>query len=90
MFLQNAAEFVKELRESGNPDDIKLADLIAKKINNLPPVESAQEEHLRKIRDRIRRKKRQRSAAERARAEAIKEAIRRRKKAEKEGKKRYR
>ncbi|MBQ1873197.1 MAG: relaxase/mobilization nuclease domain-containing protein [Succinivibrionaceae bacterium] len=87
---QNAADYVKELRDSGNPDDIKLAELIAEKMNNLPPVESAQEERLRKARDKIRRKRQKRTAAEKARAEAAKEAIRRRKKAEQEGKKRYR
>lgn len=88
---QNAADYIKELRESGNPDDIKLAELIEEKMSRLPPVESAQERHLRKLREKIRRKKqRQRSAAEKARAEAVREAIRRRKKAEKEGKQRYR
>lgn len=87
---RNASDYIKELRDSGSPDDIKLAELIAEKMNNLPPVESAQEERLRKARDKIRRKRQKRTAAEKARAEAIKEAIRRRKKAEQEGKKRYR
>ena len=87
---RNASDYIKELRDSGSPDDIKLAELIAEKMNNLPPVESAQEERLRKARDKIRGKRQKRTAAEKARAEAIKEAIRRRKKAEHEGKKRYR
>ena len=87
---RNASDYIKELRDSGSPDDIKLAELIAEKMNNLPPVESAQEERLRKARDKIRRNRQRRTAAEKARAEAIQEAIRRRKKAEQEGKKRYR
>lgn len=63
--------------------DLSLAATIEKKISEMPPVESAQEERLRKARDKIRRKKQQRTDAEKARAEQIKEAIRQRKAAEK-------
>ena len=87
---RNASDYIKELRDSGSPDDIKLAELIAEKMNNLPPPEPAQECQLSRARDRIRRKRLKRTAAGKARAEAIKEAIRRRKKAEQEGEKRYR
>ena len=80
---RNASDYIKELRDSGSPDDIKLAELIAEKMNNLPPVESAQEERLRKARDKIRGKRQKRTAAEKAKAEAQKEAIRKRKAAEK-------
>jgi len=81
--LKNAAEYVEELRQTGKPEDLTLAASIEKKISEMPPVESAQEVRLRKAKEKIRRKKQQRTEEERARAERIKEAIRQRKAAEK-------
>ena len=81
--LKNAAEYVEELRRTGKPEDLTLAASIEKKIREMPPVESAQEERLRKAKAKIARKKQQRTEAEKARAERIKEAIRQRKAAEK-------
>jgi len=80
---KNAAEYVEELWQTGKSEDLALAVAIEKKISEMPPVESAQEERLRKARDKIRRKKQQRTEDEKARAERIKEAIRQRKAAEK-------
>ena len=82
--LKNAADYIEELRQTGKPEDLTLADAISRKIQALRPVESAQEERLRKARDKIRRKRQQRTAAEKARAEQIKEIIRQRKAAEAE------
>ena len=79
----NATAYITELQASGKEADLTLAKAIYLKITDLPPVESAQERHLRKIKEKIRRKKQQRSAAEKARAEQIKELIRQRKAAEK-------
>ena len=76
--LKNAAEYVKELRQTGKPEDLTLAAAIEKKISEMPPVESAQEVRLRKAKEKMARKRRQRTEAER-----IKEAIRQRKAAEK-------
>ena len=81
--LKNAAEYVKELRQTGKPEDLTLAAAIEKKISEMPPVESAQEVRLRKAKEKIARKRQQRTAAEKTRAEQIKEAIRQRKAAEK-------
>ncbi|MDY6376427.1 MAG: relaxase/mobilization nuclease domain-containing protein [Succinivibrionaceae bacterium] len=80
---KNAAEYVEELRQTGKSEDLALAVAIEKKISEMPPVESAQEERLRKAKSKIARKKQQRTEAEKARAERIKEAIRQRKAAEK-------
>ena len=81
--IKNATEYVEELRQTGKAGDLALAATIEKKISEMPPVESAQEERLRKARAKIARKKQQRTEAEKARAERIKEAIRQRKAAEK-------
>ena len=80
---KNAAEYVEELRQTGKSEDLALAVAIEKKISEMPPVESAQEERLRKAKSKIARKKQQRTEAEKARAERIKETIRQRKAAEK-------
>lgn len=82
--IRNAGEYAEELRQTGKPEDLALADAISRKIQALRPVESAQEERLRKARDKIRKKRQQRTAAEKARAEQIKEIIRQRKAAEAE------
>lgn len=79
----NATAYIKELLASGKEEDLTLAKAIYQKIKDLPPVESAQEERLRRARAKIARKKQQRTEAEKARAERIKEAIRQRKAAEK-------
>ncbi len=79
--LKNAAEYVEELRQTGKPEDLALAATIEKKISEMPPVESAQEVILRKAKEKMARKQ-QRTAAEKAKAERIKEAIRQRKAAE--------
>ena len=81
--IKNATEYVEELRQTGKSEDLALAVAIEKKISEMPPVESAQEERLRKAKSKIARKKQQRTEAEKARAERIKEAIRQRKAAEK-------
>jgi len=81
--IKNATEYVEELRQTGKAGDLALAATIEKKISEMPPVESAQEERLRKARAKIARKKQQRTDAEKARAEQIKETIRQRKAAEK-------
>lgn len=81
--IKNATEYVEELRQTGKAGDLALAATIEKKISEMPPVESAQEERLRKARAKIARKKQQRTDDEKARAEQIKEAIRQRKAAEK-------
>ena len=79
----NATAYIQELQASGKEADLTLAKAIYQKIKDLPPVESAQERHLRKIKEKIRRKKQQAYEAEKARAEQIKELIRQRKAAEK-------
>ena len=81
--IKNATEYVEELRQTGKSEDLALAVAIEKKISEMPPVESAQEERLRKAKSKIARKKQQRTEAEKARAERIKETIRQRKAAEK-------
>ena len=81
--IRNAGEYADELRQTGKPEDLALAETITQKIQSLRPVESAQEERLRKARDKIRGKRQKRTEAERAKAEAQKEAIRKRKAAEK-------
>lgn len=81
--LKNAADYIEELRQTGKPEDLTLAASIEKKISEMPPVESAQEVRLRKAKEKIARKRQQRTAAEKTRAEQIKEAIRQRKAAEK-------
>ena len=82
--LKNAADYIEELRQTGKPEDLTLAASIEKKISEMPPVESAQEVRLRKAKEKIARKRQQRTAAEKTRAEQIKEAIRQRKAAEAE------
>lgn len=82
--IRNAGEYAEELRQTGKPEDLALADAISRKIQALRPVESAQEERLRKAKDKIAKKRQQRTAAEKARAEQIKEIIRQRKAAEAE------
>ena len=82
--IRNAGEYADELRQTGKPEDLALAETITQKIQSLRPVESAQEERLRKARDKIAKKRQQRTAAEKARAEQIKEIIRQRKAAEAE------
>lgn len=81
--LKNAADYIEELRQTGKPEDLTLAASIEKKISEMPPVESAQEVRLRKAKEKIARKRQQRTAAEKTRAEQIQEAIRQRKAAEK-------
>lgn len=81
--IKNATEYVEELRQTGKAGDLALAATIENKISEMPPVESAQEERLRKARAKIARKKQQRTDDEKARAEQIKETIRQRKAAEK-------
>lgn len=82
--IRNAGEYAEELRQTGKPEDLALADAISRKIQALRPVESAQEERLRKAKDKIAKKRQQRTAAEKARAEQIKEIIRQRKAVEAE------
>lgn len=43
--------YIKELRASGNAQNIKLAADLERYINNMPPVETSQEELLRKLRE---------------------------------------
>ena len=49
--IKNAALYIKELRASGNAQNIKLAADLERYINNMPPVETSQEELLRKLRE---------------------------------------
>lgn len=49
--IKNAALYIKELRASGNAQNIKLAADLERYINNMPPVETSQEELLRKLKE---------------------------------------
>ena len=49
--IKNANEYIKELRASGNMENLKLAADLERYINNMSPVKTSQEELLRKIRE---------------------------------------
>lgn len=69
--LKNAQKFVDELRKTGKEDDLKLASDLCRYMNNLPPLETSQEELLRKLKAYDRTQK--------AKGYDIKEKIRQRK-----------
>ena len=87
--ITNAALYIKELRASGNAQNIKLAADLERYINNMPPVETSQEELLRKLREfnkkqkekgyDIKEKIRQRKSHQSKQSQAQKWAINRKK-----------
>ena len=69
--IKNAQRFISELGKSSKPEDVKLAVELNRYIHNLPPLETSQEELLRRIRE-FRQQ-------QRAKGYDIKEKIRQRK-----------
>lgn len=90
--IKNAALYIKELRSSGNAQNIKLAADLERYINNMPPVETSQEELLRKLKEfnkkqkekgyDIKEKIRQRKSHQSKQSQAQKWAINRKKNAQ--------
>ena len=90
--IKNAALYIKELRASGNAQNIKLAADLERYINNMPSVETSQEELLRKLKEfnkkqkekgyDIKEKIRQRKSHQSKQSQAQKWAINRKKNAQ--------
>lgn len=90
--IKNAALYIKELRASGNAQNTKLAADLERYINNMPPVETSQEELLRKLKEfnkkqkekgyDIKEKIRQRKSHQSKQSQAQKWAINRKKNAQ--------
>lgn len=90
--IKNAALYIKELRASGNAQNIKLAADLERYINNMTPVETSQEELLRKLKEfnkkqkekgyDIKEKIRQRKSHQSKQSQAQKWAINRKKNAQ--------